>query len=312
MQNSPRVAEFFCYNLFMKKGFSSLIIISITAVSILFVSGGSYYFIQSSKEEIPKMSPQQEIENFVLENIKGEDKKTTHVSDRFVRGEVLIDGLINNFYMIKVGEDWNIFGLSNQPISCEKAEKIGFPASMISDCIYKSPNANTSGDVNKKSKEYLLSEGKIEIIGDISIGSDPSSGFQIIDEDGNSVNINVGNFDPSGFDNLGEGDYVIIDVSVSENSDGEIQFNLDSVEDVNANSDDETENISASRISNSSNNTTDNSTTGNALNDSDLSEEIYYDITDLPPGYTPDLDAYYKSLIDRDFSDNEVEIISDF
>jgi len=136
----------------MKKGFSSLIIISITAISILFVSVGTYYFIQDDNEEITKITQQQKIENFISEKIKGENKKTTHVSERFIRGDVLIDGLLNNFYMIKIGENWNIFGVFDQPISCEKVEKIGFPVSMVSDCIYQSPNAKTSSDVNKKSE----------------------------------------------------------------------------------------------------------------------------------------------------------------
>jgi len=299
----------------MKKGFSSLIIISIVAVSILVASGGTF-FILNGKNEFPKISPQQKIENAISENIIGENKTTTHVSDRFVRGEVSVNGLLNNFYMVKVNENWNLFVVSDQPISCEKAERTGFPTSMVSDCIYQSPNANTSSDINNKSNEELLSEENFEIIGELIIGSDPFSGFMIIDENNNSVNINVGNFDPSGLGNLEEGDYIVADVSVSENEDGELKFLLDDIEEIESGSDNSFETSSASTIENpsatSSNNTGNDNSTGNALDDSDLSEEIYYDITDLPPGYIPDLDAYYQSLIDRDFSGKEIEIISDF
>jgi len=300
----------------MKKSFTSFIIVLAITASVLFVSGILYYFYLIEKNQPHKITPQQKIENAVLEKVVGENKKTTHISDSFVRGEVEINNLLNNFYIIKVGDDWNLFSVSDQPISCEKGERAGFPASMISDCIYQSPNAKTSSDIKNKTRSDLLSEENFEIIGELSIGSDPSAGFMIVDENNNSVNINVGNFDPSGLGNLEEGDYIVVDVSVSENEDGELKFLLDGIEEIQSGSDNSSETSPASTIVNPSatsfSNTGNNNSTGNVPDELDLSEEIYYDIADLPPGYIPDLDAYYQSLIDRDFSGKEIEIISDF
>jgi len=293
----------------MKKGFSNLIIILIVATFIVTVSGGFYYFssIEKDKPKPIKITPQEKIENAVSEKVDGENKKITHVSGSFIRGEVEINDQLNSFYMIKTGEDWNLFSVSDQPISCERGERVGFPASIISDCLYQSPNAKKSGDIKNKSKEELLSEENIEIIGNLNIGSDPSSGFMITDEDNNSVNINVGNFDPAELNSLDEGDYIVVGVSVSEDEDGELRFLLENTEKI--------ETVSGSNSENISRNSETNRTTESPVfsdDGSDLSEEIYYDITDLPPGYVPDLDAYYKSLIDRDFSGKEIEIISDF
>lgn len=294
----------------MKKGFSGLLIILIISSAILIVGGGTYYFKKNPKDQVIEITPDQKIKKVVSEQISNqsivENFKLTNISNSHARGEIIIDGILQNFYFILIGKDWKIVETNSNSIFCEKAEKMGFPTNMVSDCLYQAPNSETPSSLKNKTFNDFESDKTIQVIGDFNIGSDPFSGsFQVADNNGDIVDINFGGISSDIVENINNNDFVIVEVSISENENGDIEFNLENIEEI------ETD-VNETQTFPNNNNNSQNSRDGQGLEDTDLSEEIYYNITDLPPGAVLDLESYYQSLIDRDFSDKEIELISDF
>lgn len=275
----------------MNKRFLKIILISLLT---LIVVGIVVFLIinqgQNTNIDLEQKDPKEEIRQVVSENTAGSNFKITHVSNRYARGEIEESGVIKNIYLIK-GDNWKIYSVSIDPISCERATKSGFPIGMTSDCLYQRPNSETPSEINAKSKEEILEQESIEVIGDITFGSDPSAGFSISDSNGESINVDLGSYNPNDDSEFSNQDYVVVDVSVTENEDGEIEYILENIEEI----EDGDQDILI-------------------LDDIDQGTEEtieqYYDITDLPPGEIPD--EFYQSLIDRDFSGDDIQIISDF
>lgn len=210
----------------------------------------------------------------------------THTSKSHVRGEITnpeTEEVVPVFYALISGE-WQKILLEDGIISCEKMDKFRFPSSFISDCILQYPKAKTVAEV--VDDIYTGdADGEIDIIGQIYFGDDPScSSCFKISSGGADIDFDLGivNNTPD----LNPGDTVVVDVTVI---DGETTVNK------------------IKKIDN----TNDTEEWVDVVDDNNLKEEIYYDITDLPPGFEIG-EEYYKWLYDIDNSHVDVQIIQDF
>lgn len=344
-----------------KRGFSSLIIVLI--IGFVLVSGSLVflYIKDDNSSTLPVATTENKIEGAVFNKMRslglgsGFDSvnnfRLTNIKGNHARGEVVIDGVTKNVHLITInGEDWVVVEISEDPISCEKAERMGYPSSMVSDCLYEYPAAEEVAVILAWTKDELISAGEIEIIGKIELGDDPSvDTFKIVSDDGEFIIIT---YDPDdeNLNNLIDGDYVVINVTPSEDGNGEIILDLNSVEEVqtvedviegeennsiidlepNTNTDTNTD------INTDSNTNTDTDSnndlpsdviedTNNTQTDTFVPNEVpttsvdisnnepiteEYDITNLTSD-TEISEEYYYSLIDRDNSGG-VQIISDF
>ena len=295
----------------MKRGFSNLITIFITSFFVL--SLVAYFLFYRSTDPVVEISNEQKINDAVINNFQNQDIdnnfKITNISQKYAKGQILINGELQNVYLVLNNGEWKIAILSAGSISCEKGQKFGFPNSIIEDCLFEFPKAKTPEDVNSSSSNLSNNE-KLEIIGDIIFGEDPFSGnFQISGEDGDTVtvNYNFDSVDQNDINNISDSDYVVVDVNVVVDEDGNLDFDLESIQEIETNT-----GSGSGNSGGSSNNSGGSNNNGTSISDTNLSEEIYYDITDLPPDAVIDFDEYYRSLIDRDFSNQEIEIDSDF
>jgi hypothetical protein len=277
----------------VKKSYLILVII----LSFIVITIVAYLFLKPKQEVVVEETPQEKIEKVVLENTSGSDFKITHVANNFARGEITQDGTIKDFYLVYTNGEWRIVSISEEPISCEKVTKIGIPNSMAGDCLYLSPKAKTPSQINLEASQGTLDQDNLEIIGDINLGDDPfSNSFAITDDSGESVSVNLGDYNPSGNQDINDNDYVVVDVNVVEDENGDIEYVVEDIEEIN--------NVGDGGSSLFFN--MDNSSSGD---DSENSEDEIIDISNLQPGEIPD--EFYQLLIDRNF-DEEIQIISDF
>lgn len=345
-----------------KRGFSSLIIVLI--IGFVLVSGSLVflYVKDDSSATLPKATTEDKIDSAIANRMRSlgsgsgfsavNDFRLINIKGNYARGEIVVDGVTKNVHLISVnGEDWVVVEISKDPISCEKAEKMGYPSSMVSDCLYKHPDAEKVEVVLAWSKEKLISVDEIEIIGEVNFGDDPTDGtFELVSENGDSIIIA---YDPNdeNFNDLSDGDYIVVNVTPSENENGDVVLDLNSTEDVETINDvvenntedviDENNSIIdlepktsadgdvTSSVIDNTTNTTDNTTTdttSNTTNDTStdttnttqdttqttLDDEPITEEFDITNLTTETLsEEYYYSLIDRDTSGG-VQIISDF
>jgi len=254
------------------------ILTTVLIVAAILVLGAGIWIASSRIDDTAKQ--------YVL--VVEDDVLLTHSTVKYARGEKtdLETGKKSPVFYMLSGGKWQEIILEDGIISCEKMDRFGFPSSFISDCILLYPKAKTVAEVVNDISTGGGS-GEVDIIGQIDFGSDPSCSTCFnISSGGSDLDLDL-NLDLGNSDGYTPGDNVIITTIVDDG-------NLIVVDIINIDN----------------NNNDDNNDDSNALDDKDLREEIYYDITDLPPGVLTE--DYYKWLYDIDNSDIDVQIISDF
>jgi len=296
-----------------QKGISTIIIILITAV-ILVGGAGSYLFISESEPasefEISKKAIDDSVLNYVNKSGQQNDDYSfslSNISSNFSRGEYINSstGEKTNLFFVKIDNEWKIVAAVKDTPSCERMEKIGFPSNMLADCALDFPNAKKASEVNSIVKAYNTNPGSgfgsdsgngIQIIGDFVLSEDPSCDCFYLESEGETVEISYNPIDvDSDIFEFEEGDTVVIDVDISEDDSGTSVNIVDVVDQINDTDDSD-----------------EDSDEGASSDGKDLSEEVYYDITDLPPGVAPPGADFYEALFDIDNSDIEIRILSDF
>lgn len=335
------------------KGIS--VLISVLTIAVLLVASGvGYYFFSNpesfseiksgfginsdfkndnksaifdlTKEQVSKVIKQKLLsDGFNLNSVS--DFKIVNVNGKYVRAEIVISEQVEDVFLVMIGDNWAVAEISSDSISCEKAEKMRFPASMVSDCFYFYPNAKKVSDILSQDEETLISAGEVEISGQIKINDDPSSNyFEILSEDGESVVIDINSgieyFGDSFFD-IDNGDDVLVNVSVTENKNDEIIFALEEIEKIDSLSDLEPVEIDEFEEGGSQDDylddgvqvETDNTNLVDGIN---IIKEL--DLSILVPQMVEDNESYdldktsseYQNSLDRDFSGVDLQIISDF
>jgi len=259
----------------MNKGFSTIIVVFVVLAVAVVTTITGYFFLGTNSEEGGRSS-----EKLILE-VANSSKEVdgavtiTHITDRFARGEVDIEDFQVVFFAL-IGDEWKVIETTSDSIWCEKMAKFGVPASMISDCVLKYPSAQTVADILKSSS------GSADVIGVISFPNDPAcSNCFSITSGGESIEVVLDEEQvlPRNLQNISDGDMVVVEMDYD--SGNGVVSNIEEVED-------------------------------SSSEDRDLSEELYYDVTDLPPNVVPPGPEFYRSLYDIDNSGEPIEILSDF
>jgi len=222
--------------------------IIITLILIVGVAG--FYFLRSGEtgellKEIPvEISIGREVS--IELGIQVGDITRTNLSGNHYRGKILIDDIENDVFAL-MNNKWNIISVGNEPFSCQRGRSLGFPESLIEDCVNTRSSSQTAKQVvdGLKNGEGLSS---VTIVGTVSIPSDPSQGYKV-SSGGEDVVVSLkqGEFELDIL-NISDGEEVIIDGSAStvlnEDGEGVVIIEADSVNNTsnnNNNDDDENE-----------------------------------------------------------------------
>ncbi len=336
-----------------KNGFSTLIFAVL--VSVIFLTIFLFYILksnQSTNQNIPKpKTTDEQIKNKILEEMGNTNFVISHISPSYARGKISDTSGEKDIFLVESNGNWNIVEITDDFLSCERGERLGFPPSIISDCLLEYPKSENIEEVLEKEKEELILAEKIQIKGNILFSNNPDEYyFEIISDDNNSVEIiyNLENGNPIVDQNISNGDYVVIDVIVDENDDGDLIFNLDPNEPIDIiveelDPDNPTDNSINNPTDNPTENPADNSTdntdnsddnsngsfdqeinndsAGNNFSDenNDVSEN---NLNNDPSGNLDDdffiydgddpESSYYQYLLDIDNSNQNIKILSDF
>lgn len=334
------------------KGFSALLTILILS---LFVTAGVLYYrgystIEDQENVSETKKTEEKIRNAVSQRVfefedsnneLGTNFKIINATSKYVRGEVKINDVVQDVYLVAIEDEWVVVELTEDTISCEKAERMGFPANMVYDCLYEHPKAEPVLQVLYDIENGLISSDQIEIIGTVNLSDDPNSEeFEIISDDGESIIIKIDDLDDETEANLVQDNYIVVNVSVETDEEGEVVLTLESTEEIETlddlepvnDSSTETDSSEDSSIDEESDSNTDQNTNEQTTdqnddvilntdsNSDDVSSDIIsdepqpeeYDITNLSPDTSNTSSDFFESLIDRDNSGLNVKIISDF
>jgi hypothetical protein len=137
----------------MKNDSGLSLVVSIIIVALAAIGGTTtYYFAQKdSISQTPKTTDVVLKETLSKKGVLLGDPEFTliHVTDRFARAEIKDPqtGESKDTFLVLIKDEWKIVDITSEPVSCEKMEKIGFPAKMISDCLLDFPQAQTVADL---------------------------------------------------------------------------------------------------------------------------------------------------------------------
>lgn len=255
-------------------------------------------------------------------------------------------------FLIKSQNEWKIVEQGRETVSCERMEKYGFPATFIENCELEFPTAikvsklvekikNKNTNTNLVESETQNSSSafdnealeNLEVVGVVSFADDPFCGCFDVTSDGQTVTVYVNQetFSEEEFENIQEGDQVVVTVSVNENESAE-ENSIESSEDFsdtsiksnennenNENEEDETDDVTivandVEEINEGVTNPNTENTGSQTAEESDESEEetensnAEYDVTDYPPNTAPPPE-FLQNLFDIDNSHIEIEII---
>jgi hypothetical protein len=259
----------------MKNDSGLSLVVSIIIVALAAIGGTTtYYFAQKdSISQTPKTTDVVLKETLSKKGVLLGDPEFTliHVTDRFARAEIKDPqtGESKDTFLVLIKDEWKIVDITSEPVSCEKMEKIGFPAKMISDCLLDFPQAQTVADLLGIDETKLSSAAQFEetfknsdlsnitltdlnnvfsdelnkaiteaieteIIGTIIVGDDPACNCFQITSEGETINVvyDPAETDPNTFTDISTGDTVVVNTDISENDDGEIIFSANDIVEV--------------------------------------------------------------------------------
>jgi hypothetical protein len=274
------------------------VLILILSIALILILGIVIYLYLNYEKPI-QIPNKNDIESSISDylyserKIENSDIKILSVNYHFARAEIVTEfGLQNVFLRFENGL-WKIASFQSNPPFCEKLETFGFPSSMYSDCLFEFPNAKKVSDIKNNSENSEVGEvSEVQIIGRLVIPENPGCNncFNLTDgEEIIEVTYDITELDLGDFENVLPGDTIVIDTEIKNNNEDEIEIKVNNIQEVGGDEENE-----------------------NTEEDLDLSEEVYYDITDLPPGVAPPSGDFFELLFDRDFSDQDIQIISDF
>jgi hypothetical protein len=198
------------------------------------------FFFMNVDDTEQKTSPDQVIKNIktrILSDIEESNDLTyesiriTHLSSKYARARIEERSL--DLFLVYINNDWKSAFVTDEPVFCEKAVKIGFPANFIEDCVLEYP-----GTIDLS--EYLNNDNQevSQVIVDLASSQDPFCDCLIAIIDDEELSIPYAG-DTSDLDS---GDTVVIEI---EN--GEVQDIIDVI-DENLNDSDDGDDSSSKTI----------------------------------------------------------------
>lgn len=187
-------------------------VLSIVATLILFLIFGLFFSLNSNKtsffdrEAVVVEVKEQILNSFDGENLSIDQIQITHLSSKYARAENSQSG--NDLFLINNNDSWQIVFNTAEPVFCERAERFGFPAGFIQDCVLEFSEA-----IDLSEYEDTEEEGdQAQIIANLADVQDPFCDCLIFeDEDGEEVFFNY-----EGGPDINPGDTVVIVVEDDE------------------------------------------------------------------------------------------------
>jgi len=307
-------------------GFIIVVNVIIGVLTLIVMALGVYWYQSYTETEKRTIPVKQEIEEALISspkikemNLEGGDVVISSIYGDFSRGQItsLVTGFKADFFAVKSDDEWQIVSVTDEPVFCERMERIGFSPKLIYDCALEYPGATTIDDLLVDIQNNI-NVFFTNIIGTIAFIDDPACVDCVqITSGGASVVVEMDQ-DQVSLDGITDGDTVVIAVDVSGDGNTIIASEIEEVDDMSIGAD-------ISNISNGSSNLgdldnsndsapTDNLGSSDSPGGSD-DDTIYpddYGITNLPPNVGFTNGKRVEGLYDIDNSSIDIKIISDF
>lgn len=205
--------------MFFKIFFSALLIISLLGIS--------YFLFDNSQKDSVNLSEELKIQSAIEaqknENLEFDirDVKIVQQNSQYARA-IFLNSADNfgSFFLVKIANDWQVVEVSEtNEFFCEKMEKIGFPASFITDCSLEFPKAENVLTFSEKLKSPKEKAEEYSVIGLITLSPNPAepsflltSGEQTI-----KLNYNPDSLPAEVLSFVSNGDQVLVNVQVLTN-----------------------------------------------------------------------------------------------
>jgi len=312
------------------KGFSVIVAVFIVAAVAIITAVSGYFYLDFGGPNEPQKSPKEQIQEVLMEYSEetGTEMTLSHISSKFARGESGKPGTesYKTAVFTLIGNEWKMVGDVSDVIFCEKMERIGVPASIVSDCILEYPDAKTVAEVLTDIKNKGNSDkdpggnfdenDQTEIIGIISFPDNPACNDCVqITSGGETIDVVLDPSDDGG--DIDSGDTVVVVVDIipdDDDADDDDGSNVVVTDIEEVGDDDGSSSDSGDGPDDSADDSDDSDDSGDTDDGDGGSTDNSYDITDLPPGIAPPgtdppgSDSFY----DVDNSNSLIKIISDF
>lgn len=286
------------------KGIAKILII---IVSVLFLTSITILFLVLNQEDEQEMLAVSDATRIISidersAGVSAENIIITNSSESFVRGKLFdsFAGVEKDFYLIKIGDTWRVVDITDQPVSCERFARLGFPNVFIQDCKLSFSDAVTLSEIDKTLEDFFLSSENtnLRIIGvvDSIVENENGQIITLISGD-QTIQIQINSEDET----VQEGDLIVTSITPPNinNPNNSTQTTYNTTGTVAVNSDDRElfENIP----------TTPTSQTPTS-NTEDPSKKL--DKINAPKSYAPP--SYFKNVYDQDNSFIDVELEGSF
>lgn len=282
------------------RGMAKILII---VTSVLFLSAIISAILYFGKEEvIDEITVDDAVKVISLDEraggINAENLIITDSVPGFARGKLtdVLTGEEKDFYLIKIGDNWRVVEVSNQPVSCERFARLGFPNILIKDCKLTFSDAVTLSEIDATLDDFFKNSSNfsLKIIATVESVEETEDGQIVtIDSGGEIIEIILSNNDPA----VEVGDLIVTNITApnsrSENNNVVYQTNNSVV--VNESDRD----LFVEQTNNQSTITSPINTTENKI------FKINAPRTSAPP-------AYFKNIYDVDNSYVDVELDGSF
>jgi hypothetical protein len=198
------------------KGIAKTLIIVVILLLITAI-GLAFYFLNSPEE-------QSEITISDIEKVFSLDERAggisasniliTRSAGNFARGKLTDsnDGVEKDFYLIRIGEVWRVVDITNEPVSCERFARLGFPNVFIQDCQLTFSDAVTISEIDATLDDFFKSSENInlKIIATVeSVEQNEDGQLVTIVSGDETIKIQLSNNDPA----VEEGDLIVTTIT---------------------------------------------------------------------------------------------------
>lgn len=286
------------------KGIAKILII---IVSVLFLTSITILFLVLNQEDEQEMLAVSDATRIISidersAGVSAENIIITNSSESFVRGKLFdsFAGVEKDFYLIKIGDTWRVVDITDQPVSCERFARLGFPNVFIQDCKLSFSDAVTLSEIDKTLEDFFLSSENtnLRIIGVVdSIVENENGQIVTLISGDQTIQIQINSEDET----VQEGDLIVTSITPpninNPNNSTQITYNTTGTVAVNSDDRELFENIPTTPT-----------TQTPTPNTEDPSKKL--DKINAPKSYAPP--SYFKNVYDQDNSFIDVELEGSF
>lgn len=204
------------------RGIAKLTVMITVTVSLVLILVIIFILNSSRKEDVVSITLEDAVKVISLDErssfVSAENITITQSNESFARGRLFdkSDGKEKDFYLIKIGETWRVVEVSDQPVSCERFARLGFPNVFIQDCKLTFSDAVTLSEIDQTLEDFFLSSDNLnlKIVGVVENIEETENGQVItIDSGGEKIQVQLSVTTPK----VQEGDLVVTSITPPNN-----------------------------------------------------------------------------------------------